>query len=413
MRLSPFDPRIPKGTWPHQAPLYGKPGSPNPYDQCSFEVFPIRPGDDTTDLTRVPRDKSKLDSEILRFDIEAANDGTEYAPIICTGDPPKIRWYSRRLFKKRFGYDPKNPPRPQGVSPREWTELAEKRLRGEIDSSIDITRDRQVFLNRIARLWNGEDVCGVHLLADSCPSIKHLTEDLDETSLRRLYYKTDLGQDVLLAFNNADWFNRETSFLKPTYLFRKRLWYDLNHKARELINGWDSFPDLRGDPFEGLTHRVTVGLLRLYDEIRGWNSESYYSKWGYVIDIIGKDRNGQLHAREVITEHNNRSLCRETYEKMRELDRRGVKPVAIFDSRETAYDVFNFWHRDGLGELPNGPFGSQYDISIGREYINDAYHDPDYNWAVADWDTTWKLQNKTIGPNGPELDRQALISLNW
>ena len=172
------------------------------------------------------------------------------------------------------------------------------------------------------------------------------------------------------------------------------------------------FPNLIGDPYEGVVHRVTVGLVRLYDAIHGIRSDSYYNMDGYVLDVFGRDSRQGI-VREIMTAHNNWKLYRQTYRKMAELNQRGIKPIAIFDSRDTAYTVFNHWVRHGLAELPNGTFDSEYSISLGRERVQDAYENSELEWEVADWSTTWKLKQKTLGPSGPELSRDDIISLDW
>ena len=413
MRFSPFDKPLADSNWLDKAPLYGRVGLANPREQFSYEVFPVHSHEDTSDYQKIPRDIEKYADQELEFDILDANSGTEYVSIVSNTDRPRIRWYSRSEHKNKFLYDPLKPPRPRKVTPSDWEQFAEDRVKGRVDTVIRMNKDRTKLLQRIARLWNGDVVCGVHVLADACPSIKHVTTDLNERTLKELYYDTTLGRSALLAFGDAEWFGFTTRTLKSTSLFRKQVWYDLNDNARRLIYRDPSSPDLNGDPYEGLVHRVTVGLVRLHDELRGWNSTSYFSRNGYVIDIFGRDTEQRAYAREVITAHNNWQLYRDTYKKMKSLDDRGVRPIAIFDSRETAYDVFNHWHRAGLCELPNGPFNSDFSVANGRKQIQEAYRDEQRNWKVADWTTTWKLKQRTLGPDGPELDRQQLISLSW
>jgi len=414
MRLSPFETSI-TDSWPHEAPLRGKrEENPHPNDPYTFEVFPVWPdgGEAIDGCSRIPRDAKEYEQQSADFDISKANSGTEYILVITTGDRPRLRWYSRSQFKTRFLYDPLDPPKPCRVNARNWEKLAEDRVRGRTEATVNLNKDRQTLLRRIARLWNGEVVCGVHLLADSCPSIKQLTTDLNKDTLNRLYYNTNLTRNVILAFGDADWFEEADGFLKPTHLFRKQVWYDLNHKARLLINRRNKFPSLQGDPYEGLVHRVTVGLVRLHDELRGWKSDSYFNWDNYVIDVFGKDRE-QAYAREIMTEHHNWELYRKTYRKMETLNQHGFKTIAVFDSRETAYTVFNHWHRAGLADLPNGAFNSDYSIDEGRKQIKKAYQSDSYDWAVADWTTTWKLKQNTLGPNGPELSRDQILSVNW
>ena len=275
MRLSPFD-RLSKDSWLREAPLYGRPGPRDPQGRCTFDVFPVSSDEDVSNWSRISRDKDECNWNVIGFDIPVANDGTDYVLMVTTSDGPRLQWYSRSKFKDWFLYDPLDPPRPQGVDPNRWEAL----------------------LKRIARLWNGEEVCDVHLLADQCPTISDLTTDLDENPLKRLYYNTDLGRETLLAFGDADWFEGTTGFLKSTAVFRKQAWYDLTQKGRTLINGHEDFPDLHGDPNEGLVHRITVGLVCLRDQIRGWNSYPYQEWEGYTIDAAANDQQGRPHARD-------------------------------------------------------------------------------------------------------------------
>jgi len=218
MRLSPFDP-LSKDSWLHEVPLYGRPGLPDPRGSCTFEVFPGRSGEDVSNWSRISRDNDECDWNVIGFDIPEANSGTDYVLMVTTFDRPRLQWYSRSQFQDRFLYDPLDPPRPQGVDPNRWEEYAENRVQGQTESTVSLTSDREALLKRIARLWNGEEVCDVHLLADQCPTISNLTADLDENTLKRLYYNTDLGRETLLAFGDADWFDVTPRFLKSTTVF--------------------------------------------------------------------------------------------------------------------------------------------------------------------------------------------------
>lgn len=412
MRLSPFD-RPSTHSWLDEAPLYGRPGLRDPRGSCTFEVFPTRAGEDVSNWIPIPRNDDDYDPTAIGFDIPNANSGTDYVLIATEFDRPRLQWYSRSQFKNRFLHDPLDPPRPRRVDAEDWKEYAENRVRGRNDPTMRLTPDRCTLVNRSARLWNGEKVCDVHLLADQCPTISDLTADLDENTLKRLYYNTNLGRDILLAFGDADWFDVTPGFLKSSTVFRKRAWYDLTQKGRTLINEHEDFPDLHGDPNEGLVHRITVGLVCLRDQIRGWKSYPYADWKGYTIDAAANDQQGRPYAREVLTEHHNWQLYRKTYRKMQKLNQHGIKPIAVFDGRDTAYAVFNHWHRRGLGELPNGTFDSEYSVENGQEIIKDAYQSDQHDWAISDWTTTWKLKEKTLGPNGPELSRNEILSLDW
>jgi len=412
MRLSPFQPAS-NDEWPYGAPLYGRAGTPHPEHPCAFEVFPARPDEDLPNAHRIPRDNEEYDADSIGFDITKPDPDLKHILTINTFERPTLRWHTRDQFKNEFLYDPLNSPRPQGIRPEEWKRQAKKRARNGTDPTVALTSDRKTLLTRIAKLWNGETVCGVHLLADQAPSITHLTTGLNENRLKRLYYNTDIGRETLRAFKDADWFEPTTGFLKPTTVFRKQVWYDLNSKARTLFKNHDDLPRLYGDPMEGLTHRLTVGLVCLRNALRGWRYSSY-TDWGtYTLDAVGTDKDGQIHAYEILTGHNNWKLHRDTYRKMTRLDQSGNKPIAVFDSRSTAYSVFNHWHREGLGELPNGPFQSDYSIENGRDQIETAYQDPQYDWVVADWTTTWKLKQQLFGQDGPELTYSEITSINW
>ncbi|MFC4540825.1 hypothetical protein ACFO5R_02640 [Halosolutus amylolyticus] len=414
MKLSPFETTTRRDEWLRTAPLYGKSSHPYSEDRYAFEVFPSYPDEDTSDWKRVPRDSDEYEKRSFKFNIEKANVWSDYILVLNTYNRPTLRWYSCEAFKDEFLYDPLDPPRPQGVDPLKWKKLAEKRIRGGIDRTpMRLDTDKRTFLQRLVKLWNGDVVCGVHLLWDQCPSIHQLTKDLDEDRLNRLYYDTTIDREILLTYRDACWFDLETEFLKPTALFRKRVWYDLTQKCRLLINGRSEFPDLKGGPLEGLVHRVTVGLVALKNTLEGNEVRPYLDTSEYVVDLVSRDPEGQVYTYEIMTDHNNRELYRKTYEKLKVLDQHGKKTIAVFDSRETAYKVFNYWHNQGLGVLPNGPFKSDYSVENGRNQIQDAYESETHEWAVADWTTTWKLKQQTLSSNSIDLNREQVLSLDW
>jgi hypothetical protein len=225
---------------------------------------------------------------------------------------------------------------------------------------------------------------------------------------------------VAEAFPDHEWVENDSVFLKCQRILRKKVWYAPTLRARKLINSRDDLPDLNGDPKEGLRHRVTVGLARLYEDLTAaydetvdeHNSFPYFSLAEYVADLVSSPRNGEGRYIEVITDHNNWELHRKTYEKLSRFRSQG-KPIVIFDSRDTAYRVMNHWHRAGCGELPSGPFDSNPRISWGREKIQEAYFDADLDWDVFDWMTTELLWRKTLGRDGPEFDHRELIPYFW
>ncbi|QKY19661.1 hypothetical protein B4589_004425 [Halolamina sp. CBA1230] len=408
MRLSPFNRNPDSEDWFVDAPLYGGEG----YD-ITYEIMPMRSDEDVSNYDRIPRNGDDLDKEELAFDFSSAMRGSDYVEVYSSFDRPSIKWYSRSEFKAEFRYDPLNPPKPQDVDETEWEQLHERRIAGSAEPTIHDTEDRVIFLDRIARLWNGESVCGVHLLWDQCPAVTDLTADLDHDDLNHLYYNTNLGWEIILTFADADWFDYSSGFLKSTTLLRKPVWYDLTQAGRTRINNDDDLPDLHGDLNEGLTHRVTVGLTVLDELIAGHEVQPYAELDAGVVDVVSKDAAGRRYAIEILTDHHGWGNYEQTYRKLRELFNKGFQPIVVFDTRATAYKVFNYWLRERLAELPNGTFDSDYSISKGREQIQAAYNDSNTAWIVSDWSTTWRKWEDTLGPNGPELTREQILSINW
>lgn len=409
MRLSPFHTYPVGGEWFEDAPLYGRRGI-----NCTYEILPIPPGEDVSDYQRIPRDADDLNDVDPDFDIRSARIGTDYVESYSTGPRPSIKFFSIREFKSQFFYDPLNPPKPRNVPDHDWQKLHESRVRGGYSAPpIHNTADRVTLLERIARLWNGEQVCGVHLLWDQCPNIKELTTDLDHDDINRLYYDTNLGHEFLRTFADANWFNATAGFLKSTSLFRKTVWSDLTQAGRTRINNDPRLSSLNGDLNEGLTHRVTVGLTVLEEQLANRDVWPYEEIDGDIVDVVSKDNAGRRYAIEILTDHHGWENYRRTYRKLRALDQAGFQPIVMFDTRDTAYKVFNFLYRDGLAELPNGPFNSEFSIERGREHIQSAYRDLGTDWAISNWSTTWKLWSKTIGPNGPGLTEKDVLSTTW
>lgn len=399
MRLSPFDSG--GSTWLEDSSIRGRAG-PN----CTFELFPSEDGESLS----ISNSTDSFDE----FDIEDAESGTEYMRVMSVTDRPIVRWYSREQFKSEFFYDPLDPPRPQGVDEEEWKNLHAERISGRGNSSrMRLTSDRREFLNRIARLWNGEVVNGVHLLRDKCPDVSRISEGLNERELERLYYNTEIHRDLIAAFGSCEWFNFRDNFLEDTYILRKRVWYAPNLRGKTLINGRDELPDLRGDPRERLPHRVTTGLAALAQMLKGREVKTYYNLGGYIVDVVSRDENGQLYAGEVMTDHNGWKLHRETYQKLATLHARDITPYIVFDGRKTAYKVMNHWHRCGLAELPNGTYNSFPNISAGRKQIQQAYQTEDLDWIISDWETTDSLWRETLGSDGPEIEPKKIVSLDW
>lgn len=85
----------------------------------------------------------------------------------------------------------------------------------------------------------------------------------------------------------------------------------------------------------------------------------------------------------------------------------------VFDSRKTAYRIFNHWHKKGLGQLPRGPFNSDFKIADGQKQIRQAYQAQEHDWAVSDWETTTTLWRNTLGRDGPGIDAGRVTSISW
>ena len=132
-----------------------------------------------------------------------------------------------------------------------------------------------------------------------------------------------------------------------------------------------------------------------------------------IVDVLSQNTDGNLVAKEIVTDHNNWRLHRETYRKLSVLDNYGIRPVMVFDSRNTAYTVFNHLHESGLAELPHGTFNSNFNISEGRKQIRSAYTNSSVNWNIADWTTTWKLKLQTLDKHASELTRQQVANIFW
>lgn len=334
---------------------------------------------------------------------------------------PHVAWVTEDYLEARYGYNPTRqevdeeeiPPwhRPERPSEDGTVEID---ITNDHTQSMELTVDRREALRRLANLWNGEVVRGNHLLLDKCPSWLDLFDDLNQDDLQR--FVVDPKADAMLAeaFGEYDWYEKQQSvYLKPVWILRQKVWYAPTHRVHTLIDKQPDFPDLRGDPKEGLVHRFTVGLTALHEGYNKGRSETYFDYDGYNIDIVGQDENDRVYACEVMTGHHNWKLHRSTYEKLRDLSRQGFIPFVIFDSRETAYKIFNHWHKRGLGQLPRGQFNSDFKISDGRKRIQQAYENEEYDWVVSDWATTASLWRNTLGPDGPGIDPSLVKSFSW
>lgn len=280
--------------------------------------------------------------------------------------------------------------------------------------SMTLTKARKKALRRIARLWNGEVVNGWHLLLDKCPEWKEIFAGLDEQELVRLYNDPSVDPEMIEAFRGCEWFEVDaTVLLKPQRILRKKVWYAPTLSAKTLINGREDIPSLRGDPREGLRHRVTIGLVALFHLADGHKVSTYEQVGDYVVDLVVHADDGSTTYIEVITDHNNWKLHRATYAKLADLRDEGDEAHVVFDKRHTAYKVFNHWQSAGIAELPTGSFDNDPRLSWAREKIQDAESDPAIDWIVSDWGTTDWFWRHTLGADGPDIDDDIVTSISW
>ncbi|WP_256394214.1 hypothetical protein [Natronoarchaeum rubrum] len=325
-------------------------------------------------------------------------------PIVTTFPEQNVEWLSPDEFERQYGYPPGRIE--ETLSDRELAAVAEEKR-------LSLTEDRLAAFERLARLWNGECVGpdGLHLLADRVPSWRNITADLDEDELDALRPpSTNVEEEYIDAFGDREWFDPappSPTWLKSTHIARKRADYDISERARTLINEREDLPDLRGDPHEGLTHRVGVGIeaaRATFDEHR--RVETYVPIGGHVVDLLEHDRNGSERVGEMLTKHHNNRLYRSTWHKLVELER---PAVLLFDARATAKRVFNHWQTRGI-EVPGAPFRSALNVSWTRDTFHEAANDPQRTWPIEDVltiTTAWD-EVKAASPT-----RREMVSLNW
>lgn len=334
---------------------------------------------------------------------------------------PHVAWVTEEYLEARYGYNPVRQEvgvdelpkwaRPESASEGETVEIV---ATNDSTRPMKLTDDRKTALSRLARLWNGERVRGYHLLLDKCPDWMDLFGDLDQDELQRLVIDPQADAKLAEAFAEYNWYEQQQAvYVKPKRILRQKVWYAPTQRGRTLLHEHPDFPALNGDLNEGLVHRFTVGLTAVREVCQGKRIGTYYDLDGYNIDILSQDEADTLYAGEVMTGHHNWDLHRRTYEKLSDLRQRGIVPHVIFDSRETAYQIFNHWHNQGLATLPRGPFNSEFKIADGRKRIQEAYEDDQSNWDVADWTTTTTLWRNTLGRDGPEVDSDKIISISW
>lgn len=365
-------------------------------------VADFSPTEDEPDLDIWPRGYGKGAQNF-------SGDPDDLVPIYNTIPEPNVRWLTTEQFKHEFGYRPDDVG--ATVRPDVREEIRERRR-------LRLTEHRMIAFTRLAHLWNGDTVGpdNVHLLADKVPSWKEITPDLDQHHLSELFPTVHKQNQVLVdAFGDYDWFDAkmvEQSWLKQNHIIGVRADYDIEEKARTLINGRDDLPSLRGDPHEGLPHRVGVGLEAArakYVEYRH-DVRTYESIGDYTVDLLEIDSKENQWVAEVLTNHNNTTLYRSTYRKLSEL---GYPAILVFDNRNTLRRVLNHWQRSELDvDVPGAPFNSSPRLSWLREKVSEAARDPGRDWIVKDVFTLTSLWRELFD-EGQAPTRRQILSLDW
>jgi hypothetical protein len=328
---------------------------------------------------------------------------------------PHVRWVTEEYIIARKGYNDREVQVPYENMPR-WARPDERPLDGTITVTpsgprMELTKHRKEALRRVARLWNGDEVRGVHLLLDKLPDVMTVLGDLSHDDLYRLYVNPKVSRAMIERFRDHDWYERRKSiFLKPQRILRKKAWYAPTLAAKKLVNGRDDLPSFWGDPMEGLQHRVIVGLAAVYLTLNGYDINTYVSFGDYNVDLIAT-KPGERKFVEVMTGHNNWKLHRETYRKLSALRNHGT-PMVAFDSRKTAYQVMNHWHNQDLTSLPHGTFDTDFNINDGREQIQTGFDLGPQFCNIADWWTTEWLWRNSLGSDRT-INRDEVISLVW
>ena len=253
----------------------------------------------------------------------------------------------------------------------------------------------------------------MHLLADKVPSWSQVFGDLEQRQLEAFQPTVHRHDEALIeAFGEFGWFEPEytdSGWLKPTYIARSRADYDVEERARTLINGRDDLPDLCGDPHEGLTHRFGVGCEAARAVFRkGRDVATYVQVGDYTVDLLERDESGEEIVGEVLTHHHNNRLYRATYEKLVDLQ---APAVLIFDTRATARRVLNHWN-DRCGDVPGAPFGSALNVEWTRSTFLEAARDPTTDWPVEELFTVTQLWD-VVFDEDPAPTARETMSLDW
>lgn len=340
------------------------------------------------------------DGERPEWDVEEA-----LIPVANTS-APHVCWYTPERFERVFGYPHNNPA--SVLRPEVFEEIRhEQRVR--------LTPPRLHALHRLARFWNGEAVRDgeLHILADKVPPWKELFSDFDLDHLRPLQTVIEPADDSFVKhFGGYDWAQTETRtrrYLKPVTVLRRTVPYDLEEKGRTLINARDDLPSLTGDPYEGLKHRIGVGLEAARAALKlNRTVETYaaYRSGQYTVDLVEWDDQKPVVA-EVLTDHNNNALYRSTVDKLFDLQ---FRAVLIFDTRSTATRVLNHWYDYGY-DVPGAPFNSAPRLQWLQEKFAEAAADPTREWPIEDIVTITQLWNQVFDSAPP--NRHEVVSLNW
>ena len=127
--------------------------------------------------------------------------------LTSTFPAPHVAWVTPEYLENKYGYDPFDP----------YACSVNKNHLGKPDgfnetSEITLTHDRVEAFRRIARLWNGEEVQGMHLLDDKLPSWESLLSDLNQEDINRLITDPKTPDEALVeAFGDHSWLDTEGS----------------------------------------------------------------------------------------------------------------------------------------------------------------------------------------------------------
>ncbi|WP_246988408.1 hypothetical protein [Halorientalis marina] len=328
---------------------------------------------------------------------------------------PHVKWVTDEYITERAKYNDTAVEVPYENLPR-WRQPDKRSLSGTVKLKpsaprMKLTKHRKEGLRREVNFYNGREVRGAHILFDKLPDVMTILGDIPDDELYRLYADPSRPPEIIERFRDHDWFEKEASvFLKPQRILRKKVWYAPTLAAKKLVNARDDLPSFRGDPMEGLEHRVTVGLAAVYLTFEGYDIDTYVSFGDYNVDLVAT-RPGERKFVEVMTGHNNWKLHRETYRKLSDLRDHGT-PLVAFDSRKTAYQILNHWHNQDLAILPHGTFDTEFNINDGRDQIQTAYNLGPKFCNIADWWTTEWLWRNSIGSDRT-INRDDVISLTW